>query len=72
MFHMSADPAALNVLHVVDSLERGGLELSVAGVAQAREPLVAVALESLPRKPVTEPESAGTGMPNTMVAGVAR
>jgi len=33
---MSADPAALNVLHVVDSLERGGLERVVVDLARAQ------------------------------------
>ena len=34
---MSADPAALNVLHVVDSLERGGLERVVVDLARAQQ-----------------------------------
>ena len=33
---MSADPSALNVLHVVDSLERGGLERVVVDLARAQ------------------------------------
>jgi glycosyltransferase involved in cell wall biosynthesis len=37
MFHMSTDPAALNVLHVVDSLERGGLERVVVDLARAQQ-----------------------------------